>query len=271
MFITEEHVEALNLLAAAADRSKRRNVAFARSFIRDPLQDHKKDQQDTPLGRLIHGGRGGEVRLKLYLLLRMIATSAPYDIKRLRTPQTLARTLELPKANGARRINSNLKWLVEHNFIDLRKQPPHPPSVQLLDPLNKGNPLPSPRATKPYVTIPIEFWRNGWLLDLSPTAIAVLFALKERLGAETRHLYMMADRKASYCLSHDTWTRGTGELKSRSLLSTNRVPQGDDFDPFRLRTAYRINWDKLKEPSSLSKQPEVTQEDQAESTMLNFR
>jgi hypothetical protein len=39
-----------------------------------------------PLARLIQGGRGGGTRLPLYLLLTMIATRKPFDIRKPLTP-----------------------------------------------------------------------------------------------------------------------------------------------------------------------------------------
>ncbi len=250
--MTEDHAEALRLLADAASRSKRSNVAFSRTFMTTPGLAPQEEAPTTPLSRLIQGGRGGEVRLKLYLLLTMIATREPYDIKRLRTPQTLGRTLELPKATGPRRINSNLNWLKKNNYISLNREGNGPTSVQLLDPLDDGKPLSNPRNTKPYVTIPIEFWSNGWLLDLSPTGIAILFALAERLGGATRPTYLLRDRRVSYGLSHDTWTRGTAELESHDILTVKRVPQGNDFDYTRMRNVYWIEWERLKTPSKAS-------------------
>ena len=55
--------------------------------------------------------------------------------------------------------------------------------IQLVDPQDAGTFLEDPRNNIPYVTMPIEFRSRGWLLDLSPTGIAVLFALCERSTA----------------------------------------------------------------------------------------
>jgi len=35
---------------------------------------------------------------------------------------------------------------------------------------------------------------------------------------------MLRDRRASYELSHDTWTRGRHELERAGLLTVKRVP-----------------------------------------------
>ena len=49
---------------------------------------------------------------------------------------------------------------------------------------------------------------------------------------------MLRDRRASYGLSHDSWTRGRHELEAAGLLTVKRVPQGDEYDYTRLRNSY---------------------------------
>src|SRR5436190_1781410 len=75
-------------------------------------------------------------------------------------------------------------------------------------------------------------------LYLSPVAISVLLALREFLGGSKVPRYMVRDRRASYDLSHDSWTRGRHELETAGLLTVKRVPQGDDYDYTRLRNSY---------------------------------
>ena len=251
MSMIEAQAAAQELLANAAERSKRGNVAYAPEFIRTMNRVPNQPISTPPLARLIQGGRGGEVRLKLYLLLTMMATQSPFDIRNPPTPRTLARTLALPPTGGPRRINDNLRWLEDHHFIERTKRPGQTAAIQLLDPQGTGKPLPNPRRTQPWVTMPIEFWSYGWLLALSPTGIAVLFALTERLGGRKVPMYLTRLRRESYDLSHDTWTRGRQELEEQGLLTVSRVPQGDDFDYRRLRNSYWINKQLLKMPPLL--------------------
>lgn len=201
-----------------------------------------------PLAQLIQGGRGGGVRLRLYLLLTMIATQHPFDIRNPPTPTTLARTLDLPRSTGPRRINANLRWLTDHGFIELTKRPGLTASIQLLSLRRRDAPLTDPRAGSRYVTIPITFWSLGWLLELSPTGIAVFFALSEALGGYTSPRYLIRNRRESYGLSHDTWTRGRHELEKYGLLSVTRTPQGNDYDYYRLRNAYWLHEERLNTP-----------------------
>jgi hypothetical protein len=101
----------------------------------------------------------------------------------------------------------------------------------------------------PYVTIPIGFWSYGWLLHLSPVAIAVLFSLREHLGGYKVPRYLLRDRRESYRLSHDTWTRGRHELEDSGLHTVTRVPQGDEYVYNRLRNNYWLNIDRSGTPA----------------------
>jgi hypothetical protein len=248
----ESRVNATALLARAAERSKRGNVAYSRTFVRVLNVPPDIVPPVPPLARLIQGGRGGEARLKLYLLLTMMATRYPYDIRNSPNPQTLALTLDLPPITGPRRISSNMKWLSDHRFIRLTKRPGLTPAIQLLDPYGSGYPLANPRHSRPFVpwmTIPIGFWSRGWLLQLSPVAIAVLFSLREHLGGYETPRYMLRDRRESYYLSHDTWTRGSLELEDNGLLTVTRRLHGQDqYADMRLRNNYWLNIDRLDAP-----------------------
>ena len=210
--LTESRAEALRLLGLAADRSHRSSVAYSPGFVRSPAAMPDVLPATPPLARLIQGGRGGGTRLRLYLLLTMIATRSPFDIRNPPTAMTLARTLDLPPGTGPRRITSNMKWLADNHFVELTRRPGLTPSIQLLDPHGSGRPMSDPRGPR-YVSFPIGFWSYGWLLHLSPVAIAVLFALHELLGGSKLPRYMLRDRRASYELSHNTWTRGRHELE----------------------------------------------------------
>jgi hypothetical protein len=250
--LTESRANAITLLARAVEAVEKSHrvqyVPYARTFVRSlpPLPDFIPPT--PPLARLIQGGRGGKVRLKLYLLLTLIATRYPYDIRNPPTPGTLARTLDLAPTTGPRCITSNMKWLTDHKFIALTKRPGKTPAIQLLNPHGTGDPLSDPRSPRPYVSIPLGFWSEGWLLQLSPVAIAVLFSLRERLGGYEQPQYLFPDRRESYGLSHDTWTRGSRELEDIGLLTASTIIQGEEFTYTRRRKSYWLNIDLLDTP-----------------------
>lgn len=72
----ETRDRALTLLREAVDRSSRQEqVPF-------PKEGFLRSAEGTPmLARMVQGGRGGEVRLKLYLTMTMMATREPYDLQ----------------------------------------------------------------------------------------------------------------------------------------------------------------------------------------------
>lgn len=136
-------------------------------------------------------------------------------------------------------------WLADHKFIALTKRPGRTPAIQLLNPLGTGDPMSDPRHPRPYMSIPLGFWSKGWLLELPPVAIAVLFALRERLGGYTQPRYLLPDRRESYGLSHGTWTRGSRELEGNGVLTVSTITQGEEYAYTRRRRNYRLNMDLL--------------------------
>jgi hypothetical protein len=114
-------------------------------------------------------------------------------------------------------------------------------------PVDPGGPA---RGNGRYVTIPIVFWSRGWLLALSPTGTAVLFALTERLSNRKIPMFLTRFRRESYGpvprhldpAGHVNCTNG--------LLTVSRVPQGGDYDYRRLHNSYWIDKERLLTPPS---------------------
>jgi hypothetical protein len=213
-----------------------------------------------PLARLIQGGRGGEVRMRLYLTIAMMATRWPYDIKSAPNPSVWAELLALSPETGPRRVSSNLKWLRNNSYIGLEPRPGRPARILLLDPGLSGAPYVRP-AEQPGVThylgVPFELWRNGWILALSPTALALLLVLIEHQGGYGKNgkqaaRYVIRQRRERYGLSPDTWTLARKELEKHGLLTVGRTPQGSDFDNRRMRNTYWVDLGVLKSTSPWS-------------------
>ena len=234
--------DAIALLREAASRVRRRgSVPFYPSFVLAGESD-----SSTRLAKLIQGGRGGEVRLRLYLCITMMATGRPYDLKRSPAPSRWASLLALPEEGGSRRVSSNLKWLADHNYIKLERRSSHTPIITLLSADGSGGEYISPRGQGRYLGVPVELWTQGWIINLSATALALLFCLLELLGGHKKARYVTQDRRARYGLSSDTWTRATTELALAGILAVGQTPQGGDFDYKRLRNTYWVDLDRLK-------------------------
>ncbi|CAL9450167.1 hypothetical protein SUDANB23_02420 [Streptomyces sp. enrichment culture] len=235
-------------LRKAAERAERRGkVPFHPHFVKS-----RAAGTAPPLARLIQGGRGGEVRLKLYLCVTMMATAKPYDLRQPPTPQTWARMLALPPSTGPRRITNNLRWLRDNGFIHLEPRPGNTASIKLLSLENPALPYTRASTQGRYVGIPIDFWTQGWIVNLSATGIAVLFALLEAQGGHTSPRYLTKERRESYGFSHNTWTAARKELERHKLLTVRRAPQGSDFDYNRLRNTYWIDENRLLVPPGSS-------------------
>jgi len=193
---------------------------------------------------MVRGGRGGEVRLKLYLCLVLVATTPPYDIRNHIPAWTWAEMLGLPdpEVKGARRVADALNWLDANKLIKLARRPGSPPLVTLLSPDGTGTK--HVRPTTRYVQVPLGFWERQWITTLSGTGVALLLILMDAQsgrGAPSEAPWLSGEQRSRYGLSGDTWTRATRELRDVGLLTTSRTPQGQDFDWRRLRTTYWIH------------------------------
>ncbi|OZM70291.1 hypothetical protein CFN78_25515 [Amycolatopsis antarctica] len=232
---------ALLHLRTAVERSKRQQqVPFARNFL------SSTDDTTPPLARLIRGGRGGGTRLKLYLTITMMVTRSPHDIHQPPSSRLWARTLAMADPSAPRRITSNLKWLHNNKFIALTPRAGAIPKITLLDPTGTGDAYVRPLLSgDTYVTLPLDLWNQGWILKLSPTALALLMVIRDVQQTKDAPRYANRQLHDSYQLSWDTWTRASQELVGHALLETTRVPQGGDFDYQRMRNLYRINLERF--------------------------
>ncbi|MEU4965814.1 hypothetical protein [Streptomyces smyrnaeus] len=246
---SERRSEALGYLRGAADRAKRRGyIPFPPAFVMAP----EGEAGPPPLARLIQGGRGGKVRLRLYMCITMMATKEPFDLRRPPGPNGWTQMLGLDPKTGPRRVASNLTWLADNKFIDLQPQWGRPSAITLMSATGDGGVYTQPREEGRYVGMPVEFWTRGWLLQLSPTTTALLFALREALGGHSEPQYIHTAKRQRYGLSSDTWTKGRKELEAQGLLTVKREPQGDFYDFTRLRNAYQLNLERLADSPSWS-------------------
>ncbi|MFE9190594.1 hypothetical protein ACFYL6_13385 [Micromonospora sp. NPDC007208] len=195
---------------------------------------------------MLQGGRGGEVRLKLYLTMTMLAVRSPHDIKgmpAIKWAQMLA--LPDPAGNGARRVADAHSWLDEAKLIKLKRSPGLPPDVTLRSPSGSGKSY-SWRGSW-WINMPVGFWSNEWIYRLSGIATAFLLVFRDMRSnrQEVNPPWLRGDQKARYGFSPDSWTRARAELEQHSLLTVRRAPQGKDFDFTRLRNTYWVHTERL--------------------------
>lgn len=120
------------------DRSRRTSgLQLPSSFARALTSD-----EAPPPSRMIQGGRGGAVRLRLYLSTVLLGRSvnshalyganAVYNVSAASWARCLA--LPDPDTRGARRVADAQGWLHEHRFLDVTRRPGSEPVVRLLSP-----------------------------------------------------------------------------------------------------------------------------------------
>jgi hypothetical protein len=200
---------------------------------------------------MLSGGRGGEVRIKLYLSVSLLASHPPYDISKRPIPsRAWAEMLGLadPGGAGARRVADAMSWLHDERLLEVTRAAGAPPSIKVLSPLGDGKKYSRPKRR--WVSLPLDFWSEGWITALSGSGVALLLVLLELTGGRQRSdaPTVSPERRLQYGLSDGTWTGATKELASFGLLSVKRVPQGSDFDWQRLRNTFWIDEERLKSP-----------------------
>ena len=235
---------ALERAEAAARRVSSRAAPIRQAFIRS------QDGSPPPLARMLRGGRGGAVRLKLYLSMIWIASSPPYDTAF--PSRGWAELLDLndPERNGARCINDAINWLAEHEFIRIDRRKGYPSTVYLNDDRGNGSPYRPPGSVRqPYIKLPASFWTGGWIATLSGSAVAVYLILFEQNYFRSRtEPFWISPRRARelYALSADTWTEAVRDLRDHKLILVRRVPVKDDvFGWARVRNAYTLDLARL--------------------------
>ena len=230
-------------LQRLVERSRRTSVPLPVAFVRDTTAD-----DGPPLARLLRGGRGGEVRLKLLLSMHLLGVRHPHHVPG--SPSSWAQTLGLddPLGNGARRVRDATSWLAAQQFVRVEKTAGREPECVLLSPLGTGGEYerPSPR----YIRVPATVWQNGWIVTLSGTALAMWLVLAEMQGGrEDQDVWVQPDEaRERYGLSEDTFTTGISELERHGLVKVTKQPQGaDEWYYNRLRNAYRLHGGRLND------------------------
>jgi hypothetical protein len=251
--------EALALLASFVGRSRRTNVGLAIGFVRD-----EHTPEGPTLARLLPGGRGGEVRLKLLLSMHLIAVAGDHDVTR--APASWARMLDLPgpAGNGARRVRDAIEWLADRQLIRVEPDRVRGPRVYLLSPLGDGQPYTRPNPGEGYINMPVAFWQNGWIVTLSQAALAMWLVVADLEGRHPKAsgVWVAPDEaRARYRLSEDTFTKGIRELESHHLVEVAKRPLGgEDWYYDRLRNTYRLLRHRLDDlpysaPSPVPEEP----------------
>ncbi|GAB2462643.1 hypothetical protein [Streptomyces incanus] len=237
------------------------SAAVRYAFIARP------DPSDGPpaLARILRGGggRGGAVRLKLYLSLLWLSRGRDSPVHAYPAGQ-LAALIGLPgtATAGARRVQESLKWLESAGFVALDRRRGDATRVHVLDDAGSGLPYKDagalsarkPKSSKVsekerskhyYVQLKSGFWSNGWVRELSGAAVAMYLTMLHEQGNRVGESVWVSPRIARerYDLSDETRGKGLRELVDAELLtrSSRPVPNLSFFDErYRGRSEYTI-------------------------------
>ncbi|TLP66544.1 helix-turn-helix domain-containing protein [Microbispora triticiradicis] len=254
--------------AQKASHRARRRAQLRLSFIAHP-DTEAGSSEAPPLARMLRGGRGGQVRLKLFLSYLWMQTTDRTTA--LAFPaQSWAQLLDLPQpaTTGARRVNEAQAWLERHGFITVKANPGHANAVTVLNETADGSPYIAPGAAAKahrntpeglrhlYVQLPATLWTNGYIQLMTGAGLAMYLILLDQywpteLVEPLHHVWVspkaFADR---YDLSPDTRTKGINDLRDLGLLTFSRKPiNPDDFDIERLRNVYTLHPGQLDKPA----------------------
>lgn len=232
------------------------------SFVRR----REDDDRATPLARMLRGGQGGEVRLKLFLSLLWLAGGGD---KRHETRPYPARSwaalfdLPDPEMRGLRRILDASRWLEREGFVITEREPGKSKMFRLRLEDGSGESYfdPAEHAHKKkeggtgvgredlYISLPASFWTEGWIMTLSARAIAMLLILAAETGGSSKSKTVApALARARYAISEDTWGKGVAELREHGIIDVRKewIPPIDfeDFADFndivRVRNRYTV-------------------------------
>ena len=259
---------ALTAADNVATRNHKRALPLRRAFAERP----DNTDQPTPLARLLRGGRGGSVRLRLYLSYLWLGAAPPHELTYPARAWAELLDLDDPETAGARRVADAVRWLEKNEFITVTNRAGAPNIVRLLSDAGTGKAYELPgaaynrlRGKKPeilqphrYIQLPADLWTSGWIAVLNPAALAMLIVLRIQVGAkdpDTEEVWIGPDYAAkTFLLSEETRTRGVRELQDAGLVTIRRrqLVATDSFDFRRFRNVYRLNLPALARPAAVS-------------------
>lgn len=254
-------------IAAAKTVERRLAARTAAPVRRQFVERMSPTAADPPLARMLRGGRGGAVRLKLELSFLWFAAKEPYKLTYPARAWATLLDLPDPNGNGARRINDAVLWLEEQGFIKVAGQPGQPNEITMLNEVgdrtayelpgqayNRLRSTPSAAEAHRYFQLPNSLWTSGWLQVLSGAGLAMLLALYTELGRRdpltTDLWFSPSQADMRFALSEDTRSKGLRELRSAGLVNASRRSiSPDTFDFRRLRNVYQLNAARLDQPA----------------------
>lgn len=221
------------------------------------------DDTDPVLARLLRGGQGGAVRIKLYLSLLWFSVGAGHATDYPARSWAALLGLPQPETNGARRISAALDSLAGAGLVKLESRPGAPTRVTVLDDRGTREPYELPfiswqaaqergEVTRDdlYLTLSAGLWTKGWISVLSGPAVALLLIMRLEANYARRSTglwHSPAQFAQRFGLSADTRKVGLAELVRFGILDKRTAPVSPGvFDKKRRRNTYNLHLEQLE-------------------------
>lgn len=207
------------------------------------------------------GGRGGQLRVKLYLSLLWICAREPYNVARPARAWAALLGLPDPEGSGVRRIQQAFRDLRDRQMIEVEERGGWPSRITVLNEEGDGSPFqPAPDAYSywfskkaaphvlerhQYFRVPSTLWTAGHISHLKGPSLAMLLALlSERRGQASPTVWFSPERaRARFGIATSTRREGLRQLQELGLVSTKtRVvsEQGAYIDWARRRNVHEV-------------------------------
>lgn len=265
----EADAAALQLRAAGeyADRlgSRRRRAGVP---VRNVFVSSEDPGVRPPMARLLSGaesgggGRGGQLRLKLFLSLLWVCAKAPYSVTRPARAWAALLGLPDPEGSGTRRIQATFRELGERRLVRVLDRGGRPSEVTVLNEKALGAEYEPPSETYSllqskgaeedvlrehrYFRLPSGLWTAGYINKLSGPGLAMLMVLRcEQRGQEGTDVWFSPGKAADrFSLAETTQRQGLQELRQLGLLVTQKKivsESGAYIDFTRRRNVHTLN------------------------------
>lgn len=227
--IREAQTATIEALINASGR--RVGVPLRRAFVQ---QGDQKNPVPGPLHDFVR--THNERALDLFLLHRLCASAAPWDVKR--PAQVWARALGLDTSTsyGTDAVSKSWAKLSDFKLITRTREARQAKITSLHE---SGNDTPYTSPTSRYFTVPFDYWREEWHLRLTLAGKAALLVTSSLAPGFT-----LPQEYAPkwYGMSSDTMGRGLGELTAGKILRYETIRPTDWLvaDGFRTERRYEL-------------------------------
>lgn len=254
----QEFARRLGRRRAAGAPVRNMFVANDRAGVRPPMAQLLSAATSTAVGG---GGRGGQLRLKLYLSLLWICAAPPHEAVRPARAWAGLLGLDDPAGRGARRVQDAMRDLQERQMVVIRNRGSAANGVTPLIEWGTGQPYSTPpeaynhfqlRRASPetlaahrYFRLPSSLWTNGLIARLGGPGLTMLLVLRcEQQGVDGKPVWFSPDRALNrFGLAESTRRQGLDQLRAEGLVTSvqQRLSESGDFiDVYRRRLVHTL-------------------------------